>query len=84
MEIREELPLGELYSELRELCVSKSEEFSLLGYENIEPQDIWKCVAGGYKQVPPMHQLVNDILSLKITKYMNYVMIAMYKNPGSI
>lgn len=79
-----ELPFGDLYEELRDLCRSKAEEFSLLGYENIGPQDIWKCVAGQYKQIPAMHQLVNDILSLKITKYMNYVMIAMYKNPDSI
>jgi hypothetical protein len=84
MDTREELPLGELYKELRELCESKAEEFSLLGYENIGPQDIWKCVAGRYKQIPPMHQVVNDILSLKITKYMNDAMIAMYKNPGAI
>ncbi|QQE73257.1 hypothetical protein KDJ56_15215 [Brevibacillus composti] len=68
------------YAHVASLCQSKAEEFEILGYENVGPQDIWDCVTSGYKTVPPLHQLVNDILSLKPNKYMNYLMLQMYKN----
>ncbi|WP_409178137.1 post-transcriptional regulator [Brevibacillus fortis] len=70
----------EWYGQVASLCVSKAEEFALLGYDNVAPEDVWECVTNGYKQMPPIHQLVNDILSLKPNKYMNYLMIQMYKN----
>lgn len=78
----DDLPMGEeeLFQEVLGLCESKAEEFSLLGYENITAAEIWKCVSSSYKELPAMHRLVNDILSLKITKYMNWLMINMYKN----
>lgn len=50
-----------------------------MGYE-VEAADIWKCVSSQYKkEMPPLHQVVNDILSLKITKYMNWAMVEAYK-----
>lgn len=74
----------ELYQELFELCKSKAEEFALLGYENITAEEVWKCVSANYKELPAIHVVVNDILSLKVNKYMNWLMVNMYKNPGSI
>ncbi|USG64094.1 post-transcriptional regulator [Brevibacillus ruminantium] len=68
------------YAQVASLCESKAEEFGLLGYENVGPKDIWECVTSSYKQMPPLHQMVNDILSLKPNKYMNYLMLQMYKN----
>ncbi|OUQ86009.1 hypothetical protein B5G50_24080 [Brevibacillus brevis] len=70
----------EWYGQVVSLCLSKAEEFALLGYDNVAPEDVWECVTNGYKAMPPIHQLVNDILSLKPNKYMNYLMIQMYKN----
>jgi hypothetical protein len=70
----------ELFAELRSLCESKAEEFALLGYDNVKAEDVWECVSSSYKQIPALHQVVNDILALKITKYMNWLMIQMYKN----
>lgn len=70
----------EWYEQVASLCVSKAEEFALLGYDNVAPEDVWACVTNSYKEFPPIHQLVNDILSLKPNKYMNYLMIQMYKN----
>ncbi|RNB54435.1 hypothetical protein EDM57_17365 [Brevibacillus gelatini] len=70
----------EWYGRVASLCQSKAEEFAMLGYENVEAADIWECVTSGYKEIPPMHRLVNDILSLKPNKYMNYLMMQMYKN----
>jgi hypothetical protein len=70
----------ELYTQVSELCESKAEEFALLGYDNVKAEDVWECVWSGYKEVPPMYRLVNDILSLRATKYMNWLMVQMYKN----
>jgi len=70
----------ELFEELRSLCESKADEFALLGYENVTAEDVWACVSSTYKEIPPLHQVVNDILALKITRYMNWLMIRMYKN----
>ncbi|MCG7318159.1 post-transcriptional regulator [Brevibacillus laterosporus] len=76
----------EKYQEMLVLCKSKAEEFLILGYDNITPEEVWDCVISAYKgeERPTLHRLVNDILSLKISKYMNYVMINMYKNNGVI
>ncbi len=84
MAIFDEATEAELYGKMQELCESKASEFALLGYDNVTPEDVWKCVVSQYKEVPATHQLVNDILSLKNTKYMNWLMINLYKNPGSI
>lgn len=70
----------ELFEQVYSLCESKAEEFAFLGYDNITATEIWQCVSSTYKEMPPIHQLVNDVLSLKITKYMNWLMINMYKN----
>lgn len=75
----EELEETELSAMIEELCHSKAREFKLLGYE-IAGEDIWKCVSSKYKkEMPPLYQIVNDILSLKITKYMNWAMVEAYK-----
>ncbi|TRY26362.1 hypothetical protein FOI68_08940 [Brevibacillus sp. LEMMJ03] len=69
----------EWYAQVAGLCESKAEEFALLGYENVTAEDVWECVTAAYKEIPPLHCLVNDILSLKPTKYMNWLMLQMYK-----
>jgi hypothetical protein len=76
--------MQDVFWELRELCESKAEEFALLGYDNISAEDVWKCVSSVYQEIPPLHKIVNDILSLKANKYMNWLMVNMYKNSGSI
>lgn len=64
---------------IEELCHSKAKEFKLLGYD-VEGADVWKCVSSKYKKgTPPLHQIVNDILSLRINVYMNWAMMEVYK-----
>jgi len=75
-----ELEEAELNRMIEQLCESKAEEFRMLGYEQVRGADVWECVSQAYKEIPPMHRLVNDVLSLKPTKYMNYLMIQMYRN----
>ena len=71
----------ELDSLVEHLCKSKAEEFALLGYEHISAKDIWKCIDAKYQKtgIPRLHQLVNDIYSLKVTDYMNWMTMQAYK-----
>lgn len=64
-----------LNATIEELCTSKAQEFQLLGYDQVTGLDIWHCVSNKYKEIPPVHKLVNDILSLRTTKFMNWLMI---------
>ncbi|MBX9985121.1 MULTISPECIES: post-transcriptional regulator [Priestia] len=62
---------------------SKMEEFHMLGYEEVTENDLlsylemkkWKKEKG-----LSLHQVVNDILSVKITQVMSYVTIESYKS----
>ena len=78
--IQGDISIEELNYWIERLCVSKAEEFHLLGYEQVTGQDIWDCVSDGYQNdYPRLHQLVNDILSLKVTKFMNWMTMSIYK-----
>lgn len=64
------------------LCKSKAEEFKMLGYEYVTGKEVWDCVRSKYiKQgkEPGIHRIVNDILSLKPTQFMNYMTMEAYK-----
>lgn len=68
--------------DIERLCADKAAEFVLYGYENVTGQQVWACVSEKYKEdgnLPPLYQLVNDILSLKVTTYMNWMMLNAYK-----
>ncbi|MDK8181171.1 post-transcriptional regulator [Paenibacillus sp. UMB4589-SE434] len=63
------------------LCQSKAEEFHLIGYEHVTAAEVWECVSEKYKKSgePAVHEVVNDILSLKVTKFMNYMTMSAYR-----
>lgn len=63
------------------LCISKAREFRLLGYEQVSGKDIWECVSESYykKGFPPLHRIVNDIMSMRVTKLMNWMTLNVYK-----
>jgi len=70
----------ELNKAIRDICVSKAEEFRMLGYEQVTGEEIWDCVSDKYKNgTPPLYQVVNDILSLKVTQFMNWMTMNAYK-----
>jgi len=74
-----QLTLSKLKEELESVCQSKVEEFHLLGYEQVTKEEIWDCVTSKYrKEIPPLHQVVNDILSLSVTKFMNWMTMKIY------
>lgn len=84
-EIKDDIPDDEELNGLIEnLCKSKAEEFRMLGYEHVTGQDIWECVSDKYQKtgVPALHKIVNDILSLKTTQFMNWMTLQVYRgNP---
>jgi hypothetical protein len=70
----------ELSEMIEEVCNSKAKELHLLGYEQVTGADVWACVSSKYKrELPPLHKLINDILSLKATAFMNWLLIQTYK-----
>lgn len=77
----EALEENELNEMIENLCNSKAEEFRMLGYEHVTGREVWECVSDKYekKGYPPLHEMVNDILSLKVTQLMNYMTMSIYK-----
>jgi hypothetical protein len=63
------------------LCESKAAEFRLIGYEHVEAEEVWSCVSSKYSKtgVPALHAVVNDILSLKVTTFMNQMTLNAYR-----
>lgn len=60
------------------VLVSKTEEFQLLGYDTVTPEDIWKCVNAKIerkKMTCKLHQFVNVIFKLSVNEYMNWLTI---------
>nr|WP_052036461.1 post-transcriptional regulator [Tumebacillus flagellatus] len=71
-----------LTAAIEEVCKSKAEEFRMLGYEQVTGVDIWMCVSQKYKQIPPLHRVINDVLTLKTNVFMNWLMIRAYTESG--
>ncbi len=76
------LDTEELNREIEQLCNSKVEEFAFMGYENITGKEIWQCVSEKYDKdyFPSLHKIVNDILTLKVTTFMNWMTLQAYKS----
>ncbi|WP_325176700.1 post-transcriptional regulator [Paenibacillus alkalitolerans] len=70
---------NELNAMIETICMSKAEEFHMLGYGSVTGKDIWDCVSSKYKETPPLHRVVNDILSLKTTQLMNWMTLSAWK-----
>ncbi|GAA3408266.1 post-transcriptional regulator [Paenibacillus hodogayensis] len=72
----------EMDATIKELCRSKADEFRMLGYEHVAGTDIWNCLSEKYEKngEPLLHQMVNDILSLKVTTLMNWMTMSIYRN----
>lgn len=66
-------------AELQSLCFAKSEEFHLLGYDKVVPEEVWACVRSQLKGTPRLHEVVGLVLSLRVDKFMNYMTMNAYK-----
>lgn len=71
----------ELMQCIEDLCNSKAKEFQMYGYENVTGEQIWACVSENYRRGwPRLNRLVNDIMSLKANRFMNWLMLSAYKD----
>lgn len=77
----EEMTGEELTEAVIGLCRVKAEELRYLGYKQTTWEEVWKCVNAKYvgRQDPPLHRIVNDILTLRADRLMNYLTIAALK-----
>lgn len=63
---------------------SKLEELRMLGYDRVSLEEIWDCLEKKKwkkKKDKFLHEIVEDILSLKLSEYMSYLTIEAYKGP---
>ncbi|MFC7440889.1 post-transcriptional regulator [Laceyella putida] len=80
---REFMSEQELMTCIEDLCNSKAKEFRMYGYENVTGEQIWACVSENYRRGwPRLNRLVNDIMSLKANRFMNWLMLSVYKDDG--
>ncbi|MCJ7839926.1 post-transcriptional regulator [Lederbergia sp. NSJ-179] len=86
MNTRKEHPYDSYVPILEPVLKSKLEEFSVLGYETIKEQDLWAFLTQKkWKKSHEgirIHELVSDILSVKVGDYMNYATVEAYKSPN--
>lgn len=87
-------PYEKFRSEMVLALESKQEEFQLLGYPEVEVNDIWMYLTKKKWKKPNLeirsYEVFQDIMSIKVADYMNYVTIealregeAMKKNMAS-
>lgn len=87
-------PYEKFRSEMLPALKSKKEEFQLLGYPEVQGNDIWMYLTNKkWKKPNPdirAYEIFQDIMSVKVAHYMNYATIealkegeAMKKNMAS-
>ncbi len=65
--------------ELFNLCRDKAQEFALLGYEHVSAEDIFNCAKMLVRKNERLHEMVGVILSLQISKFMNFETMNAFK-----
>ena len=74
----------QLRKKVKPAIESKLEEFELIGYGHIKEQEIWDYFENGKwkkdKEEKLLHQVVNDILTLRPGDIINFMAMQSYKN----
>lgn len=75
-------PFDELRDHVKPAIKSKLEEFILLGYEDVSEEKLWVFLKNKkWKKTPELsvHEVVRDVLGLKIGEFMNYATVESFK-----
>lgn len=84
METKEH-PYDSYFHILNPALESKVEEIELLGYGKISKEDLWEYLTKKkwkkHKEGIRIHELVSDVLKVKVGDYMNYATVEAYKAP---
>jgi hypothetical protein len=64
---------------------SKLEEFQLMGYKKISEPQLWDFLTKKKwkkaKDEIKLHEVIQDIMSVKVSEYMNFATVEAYKAP---
>jgi Post-transcriptional regulator len=64
--------------------ISKLEEFRLLGYDSISENGLWEFLMKKkwkkVKEEKRIYEIIDDILSIKVSDYISFTTIETYKN----
>ncbi|KQL38098.1 hypothetical protein AN960_14160 [Bacillus sp. FJAT-25509] len=76
---------AEFKPKLQVVIESKLDEFRMLGFDTVSEDGLWECLERTIwrkkEDEPKLFQLVEDILSLTVNDYMNYIRIEAFKSP---
>ncbi|HLS23499.1 MAG TPA: post-transcriptional regulator [Pseudogracilibacillus sp.] len=71
-------PVSEWKEKVYSVLKSKEKEFAMLGYKEIDAEDIWRCLSEHIwktDQDKRLYEVVQDIFQLQIHTYMDYLAI---------
>jgi hypothetical protein len=72
------------YSTVKPALISKLEEFRLLGYHDVSESGLWDFLTRKkWKKVKEeirLYEIIDDILSVKVSDYISFTTIETYKN----
>ncbi|RSL29247.1 hypothetical protein D7Z54_32290 [Salibacterium salarium] len=74
-------------SDVEPALKSKVEEYHLLGYKSADEEQVWNCVMEKLEKIEEpirLHVLVNYILTLKLSEYMNRITVSSYKESAKL
>ena len=72
------------YNNVKPAIISKLEEFRLLGYHEVSESGLWEFLTSKkWKKVKEdirLYEIIDDILSVKVSDYISFTTIQTYKN----
>jgi hypothetical protein len=79
----EKQPFDDFKDHVKPAIISKLEEFNILGYEDVTEEKIWAFLKNKkWKKTPELsvHEVVRDVLALRVGDFMNYATVESYKS----
>lgn len=79
-------PYDSYFYVLDPVLISKVEEFAVLGYGEVEKADLWEYLTKKVWKKPKegirIYELVSDVISINIGRYMNFAAVEAIKSPN--
>ncbi|MET3682518.1 hypothetical protein ABID56_000599 [Alkalibacillus flavidus] len=73
--------------ELYDVIQSKVDELTILGYDEVSHDDVWRCLnqkVWRKNKELTLHQVVQDILHMTDQLFMSYLTVQAQKEPGDL
>jgi Post-transcriptional regulator len=81
--MEDSLRIDEFRTQVQPAIASKLEEFRLLGYDSVTEQDFWDFLLKKkwrkVKEEMKLFEIIQDILSVKVSDYLSFATIEAYK-----